>query len=239
MVRPRNCGTRKCFSRPALHRVQFRPPLLLGRTSHVSLRKAVFGWVVWRSVVPVCSVAVGLSRVRSAQPFVQADVPDGPPLNSHVGRPLFSFEWWFCGFGECVRCSTVESQNFHRASVGALFAVVRPRKCSIRKSFSRLALHQVQFRPPWLLGRTSHVSLRKAVFSWVVLRSVVPVCSVAVGLSRVRSAQPFVQADVPDGPPLNSHVRCPYEICACTLYCLNFRLRYAAFGLSRSLLLSV
>ncbi len=76
------------------------------------------------------------------------------------------------------------------------------------KSFSRLAHHQVQFRPPLLLGRVPGGTLRKVVLGWVVLRNVVPVCSVAVGLSRVRSAQPFVQADGPDGPPLNSHVRC-------------------------------
>ncbi len=77
----------KLLSRPARRLVQFRQSLMLGRKSGATLRKAVFGWVVLRNVVPVCSVAVGLSRVRCAQPFVQADVPDGPPLNSHVGHP--------------------------------------------------------------------------------------------------------------------------------------------------------
>ncbi len=76
----------KLLSRLALHPVQFRQSLMLGRKSGATLHKAVFGWVVLRSVVPVCSVAVGLSRARCAQHFVQADVPDGPPLNSHVGR---------------------------------------------------------------------------------------------------------------------------------------------------------
>ena len=75
----------KLLSRPARRRVQFCQSLMLGRISGVALRKALFGWVVLHNVVPVCSVAVRLSRVRSAQHFVQADVPDGPPLNSHVG----------------------------------------------------------------------------------------------------------------------------------------------------------
>ncbi len=82
-----NAAFGKSVSRLAHHQVQFRSPFLLGRVPGGTLRKAVFGWVVLRSVVPVCSVAVGLSRVRSAQPFVQADGPDGPPLNSHVVRP--------------------------------------------------------------------------------------------------------------------------------------------------------